>query len=192
MNSKRNLWMVVTVATCLAIGLVGCDNGDAPSGDGTKKTGGDDKKATAATLPASLFLTEAPADAVAVPKLKESAKEGDEVTVRVVIGGRESPFVASRAIMTVVDSGLENQCLAPGDSCETPWDYCCASPEQLKPNLATVQIVDATNATLEVDLSGSDKLKAGATVVVRGVIGPRPDPDALIINATGIYVETKS
>lgn len=188
MNSKRNLWMVVT---CVAIGLIGCDNGGTPSGDGQKKTGDDDKKVVAAALPASLFLTEAPADAIAVPKLKESAKEGDEVTVRVVIGGREAPFVAKRAIMTVVDSGLANQCLSPDDGCGTPWDYCCASPEQLKPNLATVQFVDGTNATLDVDLSAS-KLKPGSTVVVRGVIGPRPDPDALIINATGIYVETKS
>ncbi|MDH3582640.1 MAG: hypothetical protein OER86_00300 [Phycisphaerae bacterium] len=193
MNSKQHLILAVAVATCLATGLVGCDNADAPrtSGANGTKTGGTGKNVAAAALPASTFLTEAPSGAVPVSKLKASAKEGDEVTVRVVVGGRMKPFVADRAIMTVVDAGLANECVGPDAPCKTPWDYCCSAPEQLKPNLATVQIVDATGATMKVDLNASAKLKPAATVVVRGVVGPRPDPSALVINATGIFVETK-
>ena len=93
--------------------------------------------------------------------------------------------------MTVVEAATPNQCLAPGDGCQTPWDYCCMSPEQLTANLATVQIIDDQGRPLAVDLTSHSKIKPLATLVVRGTVGPRPDPAVLVINATGIFVEPK-
>ena len=139
------------------------------------------------SLSAALFLPSAPDDAQPIMSLKQSAEEGDEVVVRVVVGGRSEPIVKGRASAAIVDAGLYNVCLSDDDHCATPWDYCCAAPEELTANLATLQVVDDDGRVLAANLS--DHIKPLSTLTVRGVVGPRPDTQVLTINATGIYVE---
>lgn len=186
----------------LGVGLVGCgDDKDNDGGDpqynangnananantNTNTNGGDN----ASALPAGLLLDAAPEGAVTVASLKKTAKEGDEVVMRVTVGGRVNPIVGKRAVMTVVDSDLHNQCLSPDDGCETPWDYCCAAQEDLNENLATVQLVDADGRPLEIDLPSVSKVKPLTTLVVKGKVGPRPDENTLIVNADGLFIET--
>lgn len=147
---------------------------------------------TANSLPASLFLAAAPAGITPVADLKANAKEGDNVTIKVVVGGRKTVFVANRAVMTVIDASVENPCTAPGHSCPMPWDYCCTPTDQLMAHMASVQIVDADARPLSLDLSNVEKLKPLSVLVVQGTVGPRPDNTNLVINATGIFVEQQA
>ena len=175
---------VAMLAGSLGLGLSGCDRStSAPSGDSDAKT------PMNTSLPDGLLLAAPPSGARSVTELKNSAKEGDQVVMRVVVGGREKPIVENRSVMTVVDGDMVNQCKLPGDAGTTPWDYCCASPEQLKPNLATVQIVDDDGRPLAIDLTKVSKLEPMAVLVVKGTVGPRPDPATLIVNASGLFIE---
>lgn len=175
---------VATLVAGVSVSLTGCDQGaSVPTGDAGATI------SAMASLPDGLMLIAAPADAKPVVELKRTAKEGDQIVMRVIVGGREKPIVENRSVLTVVDAGLNNQCKLPSDSCKTPWDYCCASPEQLKPHLATVQIVDDEGRPLAVDLTRASKIEPSAVLVVKGSVGSRPDPNTLVVNASGLFVE---
>ena len=177
---SHNLLACVVLVTFALLTLNGCADSDDTDAD----SGGQ-----SVSLPETLFLTAAPQGARSITDLKANAKEGDEVVVRAVIGGRKEPFVVNRAVMTVVAADVTNACLVEGDPCATPWDYCCVPPEQLLQNMATVQIVGPDARPLTVDLNRVGRLKPLKTVVIRGTVGPRTDPSSLVINATGIFVE---
>lgn len=162
---------------CFAFGLVGCG-----------ESGSTGTSATATPLPASLFVDSAPDGAQAISELKTTAKEGDEVVVRVVVGGSANPIVPGRASASIVDAGLYNKCLSEDDHCQVPWDYCCAPPEDLNPSMANLQILGEDGRVLPADLNA--QLPPLANLVVRGTVGPRPDEQVLTINATSIYIES--
>ena len=142
---------------------------------------------TTTSLPDNLFITTAPEGAVSIKELKASAKEGDEVVVEVIVGGSGDPIVDGRASASIVDASLYNKCLSGDDHCAEPWDYCCAPKEDLKASMANLQVVDADGRALTAQLS--DKIKPLSKLMVRGVVGPRLDPQALTINATAIYIQ---
>ena len=182
---QSQVFTAAILAGSLGLALAGCDQStSAPSGDSERKI------PISTSLPDGLLLTSAPAGAASVTELRQSAKEGDQVVMRVVVGGREKPIIENRSVMTVVDGDMVNQCKLPSDACKTPWDYCCASPEQLRPNLATVQIVDDEGRPLAIDLTKVSKIEPLAVLVVKGKVGPRPDPGTLIVNASGLFIES--
>lgn len=177
-------WMGAAML-CAAL-LSGCTRGS--EGDGAAAP----PPKSGSALPASLRLGAAPDAARGVKDVKASAKEGDEVVIRGRIGGSRAPFVDGRAMMTLVDLDGVTSCAAMemgGDGCETPWDYCCEPAEVLVPHTATVQVVGPDARPLAVDIRKLEGLEPLKVVVVKGVVGPRPDPAVLIVNATGIYVE---
>ena len=141
-----------------------------------------------AALPARYLLDSAPGGATPIIELKANAKEGDEVVVHVVVGGVDSPIVADRASATVIDAGVVNPCTKEDDHCDTPWDYCCTPNEDKTPNLATLQVVDDAGKVLAADLTAH--FNPLATLIVKGVVGPRANDEVLTIHATGIYVES--
>ena len=59
-----------------------------------------------ASLPDRFFLSQKP-DALPLLEVKKTASVGDEVAFEARIGGRADPFVASRAIVMMVDPVLE-------------------------------------------------------------------------------------
>lgn len=187
---KTNL-MSTMLIVMLSAGLLmtGCEKSDETAKTNTSNnTTSTDKAAdTNAALPNELFLTAAPDGAQTIANLKKFAKEGDEVVVNVIVGGRMKPIVDGRASATIIDAAVKNACLAEEDHCETPWDYCCAAPEEVTPNLATLQVVDKDGRVIAANLS--EKIKPLSTLTVKGVVGPRPDSQVLQINATGIYVK---
>jgi len=144
-------------------------------------------------LPAELRLAKAPeGTVVGVGALKKSAKEGDEVVLRAVVGGAASPFVAGRAVMTVADADAVTSCAKMemgADGCKTPWDFCCTPKDVLLANTATVRFAGPDGQPLKGDLRGWKGIEALKVVVIRGVVGPRPDPAVLVIDAKGIFVE---
>jgi len=185
---RSNPSRVAMTTIAVLIMLSGCDRQDAPASSGSDASS--PAAAETVTLPDELFLETKPdAEPTPVTQVKASAKEGDEVVMRVVVGGRVEPFVSKRAIMTVVDAGMKNQCTLPSDPCETPWDYCCEAPSDLKANMATVEVVDGAGMPLKADLGGETRLEPLSTITVVGKVGPRPDPEALVVTASGIFVE---
>ena len=171
----------VILSLCVALLAV---SGCGESGDAESKSPGSEN-----TLPASLFLAEAPTGIAPIATLKETVEEGDAVTVKVVVGGANKLFVADRAVMTVIDAAEMNPCIAPGHTCATPWDYCCTPPDKRLLHMASVQILGADGRPLAVDLENVDKVKPLSTLIIQGNVGPRADKNSLVIQAQGIFVE---
>lgn len=132
------------------------------------------------------LLQSAPGNAVDILQVKAGAKEGDQVTVRGIIGGGAHPLSRESPVIRLVDSNLHNRCTAEAGHCDTPWDYCCASPEDLASNGATVMIVDSNGKPIGGDLKAQGLSELDEVVVV-GTVAPRPTPEVLTIRATGVY-----
>jgi len=173
--SRLALFFITT-----AVLVAGCGDGEPPT-----PTVAEDHAAP--TLPEKLFVTAPPDGAQPINELKQSAEQGDEVVVRAVVGGSVSPIVKGRASTLIVDAGVNNTCIIDEDHCKTPWDYCCEPRETLTTNLATLQVVKDDGQVVAADLP--KRIQPLTTLVVRGVVGPRPDPNVLTINATDIYIE---
>ncbi len=182
---KKTMLRTVAIMVGLAVALLlspGCRKAE-----DTQSTG----PSASAELPASLFLDAAPEGITSIASLKTSAQEGDAVVIKAVVGGRKQTFVANRAVMTVIDATVDNPCTAEGHNCPTPWDYCCTPPEQLLPNLASVQILGPDARALTTDLNTVEDLKPMSVLLIQGTVGPRPDDTTLVINATGIFVASR-
>lgn len=142
------------------------------------------------SAPAALvfMLAEEPQDAAPVGRIKAEGQVGEEVVVRGRIGGRVDPIARDLAIFLIADTSLLTCADLPDDHCPTPWDYCCEPRPSLMARTATVQIVTADGAPLEVNLREAG-LSPMSEVVVRGRVGERPTPEILVINASGIWVK---
>jgi hypothetical protein len=160
--------------------VVGCDR----AGTVSKNS---ESASAAAALPAGMIVTTAPADAKGVVELKGSAKDGDDVVVRGIVGGTEDPVAANQAIVTLLDTGVTT-CDKMGmdkDTCKTPWDACCE--KDLSAKVATVQVVGADGKPLKGSLSAAG-LKPLKQVVVAGKARVPADGKALVIEASKIHV----
>ena len=147
--------------------LVGC------SGSEPKET---PETATVA-VPATLFVDAAPADAVPLVDAKQARQPGDRIVFEARIGGRREAFVAGRAMFFATDSSLKDCAQLHGDTCKTPWDYCCEPPDSLRRHMATVQVVDDLWLERVVRLVDGARerqrqLHAVAIVVVVDVVAP--------------------
>jgi len=143
-----------------------------------------------AQLPKSLWATAKIEGAKEILAVKADAKEGDLVTLRGVIGGAEKPFVDGRAVAMLVDMSVPT-CADNGESCPTPWDYCCVPKDEKAKAMATIQVVDDAGNPLKVSLASGNQLKPHAVVTVQGKVGPRPDANVLVINVTSIHVDAQ-
>ena len=175
---KPNSHLTTALLAIACLMLVACGGGESP-----------DTSAGDAGLPESVFLAEAPEGVQAITALKAGAKEGDEVVVRVVVGGTEDPIVKGRASAAIIDASVENPCMGEDDHCPIPWDYCCTPQENRTANLATLRVIDEAGNVLKADLE--PRIKPLTTLVVKGIVGPRPDEQVLTIDATGIYIEAE-
>lgn len=120
--------------------------------------------------------------------VRESAKPGDEVTIKGRIMGNSKPFVDGRSAFILGDPTILQACNdKPGDECDTPWDSCCNTPEEKKKGTATVQIVNAEGRVLKEQVEGVGGIEKLATVTVTGKVAPGSSADLLIVNATAIH-----
>lgn len=139
-------------------------------------------------LPAGLFLGAAPADPKEIKDAKPTLKAGDRVVLVGRIGGSKEPFVAERAMFTLVDRRLK--ACGEGtamDSCETPWDYCCEAREDITANSATVQVVGPDGQPIKAELNGVRGLKPLAIVTVVGTIA-KAEGGSVVVSASGFFV----
>src|SRR5262245_62041650 len=72
-------------------------------------------------------MAEAPKDASDVIPARKTAKNEDAVVVVGRIGGRANPWIKGAAAFSIVDRSLTPCNEREGDTCKTPWDYCCES-----------------------------------------------------------------
>jgi hypothetical protein len=113
------------------------------------------------------LLKEEPKDAVEVLATREKAQDKDDVVVVGRIGGRTNPWVKGAAAFSIVDSSLKACNERPGDTCPTPWDFCCEA-DLGKATLFVTILDEATGKTLKADAREILKLKELQTVVVKG------------------------
>ncbi|MCA8961229.1 MAG: hypothetical protein KDC38_11980 [Planctomycetes bacterium] len=176
---------LLAIATVLMVG-VACTT---KSQDSTPMGGKGEKAAVA--LPESLFLSAPPTDVTSIADAKSHAKVGDTVVFKARIGGREAPFVENRAIMLVVDPEIPSCAELHGDSCPTPWDYCCEPEDNLKANTATVRFVDADGKPRKVSIENQHGLEPLVSITVIGKVAEKDDAGSLVVDATGVYMEKK-
>jgi hypothetical protein len=182
--TKKILTATMFLGLMTLIVFSGCGSPAAPA-----KQAGNGGKPTP-TLPESFLLKEAPANAKSISAVKKEAKEGDEVIIRGRVGGRkDDTFTHGRAMMYVMDMGVNSCDMNVGDDCPTPWDYCCEEPGTIAQNIATIQFVDADGKILKSDVKGSNGLDTLSVVTIKGKVGKRDDPKVLVVTASGIFVE---
>jgi hypothetical protein len=162
-------------------------------------TAADDPKTppakAAESIPTTLFVKDEPKDAKPLKEVKASAtkgevKKGDTITIEGRIAGRKEPFVKGRAMFLLADRGLPACNEKPDDACKTPWDLCCETPESLKANTATIQIVGTDGKVLKTPAENVGGLKALAKLVVVGTVADVSKEGTFLITATSVYVET--
>jgi len=171
MNRLASIVLIPAVAAL----MLGCSK--TPPSDAAKADG----------APASWLLTSAPADPATLSEAKATAVEGDMITIRGRIGGRNTPIAPDSAVFTIVDLSLPfcGQMDAE-DGCKTPWDYCCETKDTITAHSATIQLVDAKGNPIETNPIDAG-LHALDEVIVVGTVGPRPNADVFTVRATGIY-----
>jgi hypothetical protein len=156
----------------------GCGSSSGPSASSPK--------ADAATV-SKFLLNEAPAEPQSILDAKASSQDGEEVTLVGRIGGSSSPFVSGRASFTVVDASLIPCSEKPGDSCSTPWDYCCDT-DKLPAATAVVKVVAADGSTVALDAKNDLGMKELQTVVVKGK-AKRDEAGNLTVLAPAVFVK---
>ena len=150
----------------------------------TPSTQASNATSATATAGAELLLNEQPANAKPVAEVRESAKDGVDVTILGRIGGSQNPWVDGRAAFTIVDPKLDP--CGEDEGCPTPWDYCC-STDQLPDNRAMIKFVDAAGDTLEQDARQLLGVKELQTVVVKGT-AKRDETGNLTVLANSVFV----
>ncbi|MCO8124277.1 hypothetical protein NHH03_21220 [Stieleria sp. TO1_6] len=162
-----------TVAVALAT-IVGC--GQTPSSDTAQEP---------APPAASEYLVETePVDAVPVGEARQSVSDAQAVTLVGTIGGSSEPFVDGLAAFTIVDPNVPY--CAADEGCPTPWDYCCTQ-DQVKDNIATVKVVDASGNPVAADARKLLQVKELSTVVVKGT-ATRDEQGNLTVAANEVFV----
>jgi hypothetical protein len=125
-----------------------------------------------------------PEGAVPVGEARESVEDEQAVTLVGTIGGSSEPFVDGLAAFTIVDPKVPY--CSPDEGCPTPWDYCCTQ-DQVKDNIATVKIVDASGSPVATDARSLLNVKELSTVVVQG-IARRDEQGNLTVAANKVFV----
>lgn len=141
----------------------------------------------AASKPADprFLLAADPANPMSVVEAKKSVKNDEAIILVGRIGGDVKPWIDGRASFVLVDSSFKPCNEIPGDSCETPWDYCCES--DLAQGKATIKFVNDKGETLPTDARELLGVKELQTLVVKGK-AKRDDAGNLVILAEGIFV----
>ena len=172
--------LILTLA--LIVVLTGC-NGSSSSVTSNQQAD------TSNSDSASVFVTSLPSDSVALITAKATAQPGDTVVFEARVGGRRDPFVENRAIFFVVDPSLLSCDQMQGDTCKTPWDYCCEPPRNLLKHMATVQVVDDAGQPLKIPLRNQNGLDTLKTVYVTGTVQQADESGNFVVNADSIHVK---
>jgi hypothetical protein len=173
-------------AAAIAVSLLSACK-DSDDGGSTESSG------TAAVDPkiSAVFIETEPADAVIVSELRKTAKPGDTVTLVGKIAGAKTPFTEGFATAVVSDIALKTCDLIPGDTCETPWDACCADPDHIKATRLTIQVLGDDDRPVAQSLKGVNGLKELDPIVVTGTVAEGSTPENLVVNVGSLFQQNK-
>lgn len=134
------------------------------------------------TLSDSYWLAAPPEGAKDIKELRRGAKAGDTV----VAVGRIKDFTDRRAQFQLTDLSLVPCNEREGDTCKTPWDYCCESVETRVQSTVVVEFRDGDELRTEglAGFHGFDRLKKA---YVRGKV-VRDEAGNVVIVAAGLHV----
>jgi hypothetical protein len=134
---------------------------------------------------AQYFLETEPAGAVDVLALRSDVRDRDDVVVVGRIGGRVNPWVKGTAVFPIVDRSLTPCSEMEGDTCATPWDYCCES--NLSDATALVMFVDTDGNAIKQDPRELLHVKELQTVTVQGK-AKRDEAGNVTVLATKLHI----
>lgn len=136
-----------------------------------------------------VFSTAPTGEAVSIGQARAAAKPGASLTLQGQVIGNIKPFVDGRSAFILGDPGKLTACNAkPGDSCPTPWDTCCDTPEDIKANTATIQVVDPEGRVLKESIESVGGLNTLSKIIVSGQVAPSSTSEVLVLNAAAIQV----
>jgi hypothetical protein len=145
--------------------------------------------AAASPLLEKILSTPPAGEPQAIHLARSQVKPGDVITLGGRIMGTENPFVQGRAAFVLGDPAVLTPCNEnPGDSCETPWDACCDTPEDKKRATASIQIVGDDGRVLKQDIEGFQGIAKLARLTVTGTVAEGSSAESLVINASAIRV----
>jgi uncharacterized protein YdeI (BOF family) len=113
------------------------------------------------------LIEQEPADAKPVAEAIQ-ADDDAEITIVGRIGGERNPMIDGLAAFTIVDPSLKACSEIEGDTCPTPWDYCCESPDTMQTHSVTVKFTDESGTVVPVDAGKLFGVEPLQTVVVKG------------------------
>jgi hypothetical protein len=131
------------------------------------------------------LLDKAPLHAKEVAAIRKQAKDQDEVVVVGRIGGRKTPMLKGMAAFSIVDRSLKACNERPGDTCPTPWDFCCEA--DVSKNTVLVLVQESDGKIVKKDARELLGLKELDTVYVQGK-AKRDKAGNVSILASKIYV----
>lgn len=140
---------------------------------------------TAATTESAYRLDTEPDGALEVREAREAVGDEEPIVVTGRIGGDVNPWVEGLAAFSIVDNELPPCSEIPGDSCPTPWDYCCES--NLAAARVLVKMTDDQGKLISVDARELLGVKELDRVVVAGTAS-RDEAGNVAILAKGVYV----
>ena len=157
--------------------MVGCGQAPAPSVP---------VSTVASKAGAQYLLSVEPAAAKSILQVREESKQGDEVVLVGRIGGDVNPWVEGRAAFSLVDLSARACSDIAGDSCPTPWDYCCETDKLVK-GKTLIKLVGDDGQPVATDARELLGVKELDTLVVQGK-AQRDDSGNLTILASKIFV----
>lgn len=134
-------------------------------------------------------MAEQPKEAADVKAIRHDAKDQDDVTVVGRIGGRVNPWIKGAAAFSIVDRSLKPCNEIEGDTCKTPWDYCCEA--DLAKATVLVMFVDGDGKLVKQDARELLGVKELDTLFIQGK-AKRDKQGNLTIMASKVFVPTGS
>lgn len=141
--------------------------------------------ATTAAAGEQYKLDKRPQKTADVRAAREKAKDDQAIAVVGRIGGSKQPWIEGLAAFSLVDRSLTPCNEIEGDTCPTPWDYCCAA--ELPQATVLVKFVDDSGRIVREDARQLLGVEALQHVVVTGK-ALRDEAGNVSIAASGIYI----
>lgn len=132
-------------------------------------------------------LAEAPKEAAEVIAMREAAKDEQPVVVVGRIGGRTNPWIKGAAAFSIVDRSLTPCNEIEGDTCPTPWDYCCEAT--LPKATVFVTIVDGDGKIVKQDARELLGVKELDTVFIEGT-AKRDKAGNVTVVASKLFIQS--
>jgi hypothetical protein len=134
------------------------------------------------------LLQEQPDDAADVLTVRKDAKDQQAVVVVGRIGGRKNPWIKGAAAFSIVDRSLKPCSEIEGDTCRTPWDYCCEA--NLPKATVLVMVVDDEGKLVKQDARELLGVKELDTLFITGK-AKRDKAGNVTILASKVFLPTE-